>query len=275
MTQELVLAGQLEPALSSAFGEGELNRSSYEEAFARVFAASQALPADKLVHLNVDIKQACVTLVGALPKIVPFRSRLALLPEFELACVDQFPLLLRATMSAESTYDTTCSEPRRAAELAEQARKWCRLFGQDVGTMVMRGLLPAEQLDRLKAQTSYVHLAFKLLGLTALYRTNWAKLSGYTTLKPEELEHTQALGEALTEATARLPERHQAIREANDQRRRNFTLLARAYDQVRAGVHYLRWREGDAESIAPSLYQGRGGSRRKQREPASDGFAQQ
>ncbi|WP_438004954.1 hypothetical protein [Sorangium sp. So ce321] len=32
-----------------------------------------------------------------------------------------------------------------------------------------------------------------------------------------------------------------------------------AYDQTRRAVSYLRWNEGDAETIAPSLYKGRGG----------------
>jgi hypothetical protein len=32
-----------------------------------------------------------------------------------------------------------------------------------------------------------------------------------------------------------------------------------AYDQTRRAVAYLRWNEGDADAIAPSLYKGRGG----------------
>ncbi len=42
-------------------------------------------------------------------------------------------------------------------------------------------------------------------------------------------------------------------------RARAFTLFSRAYDQVRRAVNVLRWDEGDADSIAPSLYAGRGG----------------
>ncbi|WP_437293039.1 hypothetical protein [Sorangium sp. So ce426] len=32
-----------------------------------------------------------------------------------------------------------------------------------------------------------------------------------------------------------------------------------AYDQTRRAIAYLRWNEGDADTIAPSLYKGRGG----------------
>jgi len=56
--------------------------------------------------------------------------------------------------------------------------------------------------------------------------------------------------------------------EAADVRRRADTLFVRAYDEVRRIVAYLRWHEGDADSIAPSLYAKRKASRRRRKEPA-------
>jgi hypothetical protein len=47
--------------------------------------------------------------------------------------------------------------------------------------------------------------------------------------------------------------------EAADRRARAFTLFVDAYDQTRRAVTYLRWKEDDVETIAPSLYKGRGG----------------
>jgi len=45
-------------------------------------------------------------------------------------------------------------------------------------------------------------------------------------------------------------------------------LVVNTYDEVRRAVHYLRWREGDAEEIAPSLYSGR--RRRSKRDEDSE-----
>jgi hypothetical protein len=45
-------------------------------------------------------------------------------------------------------------------------------------------------------------------------------------------------------------------------RQKAFTLFVRAYDEARRAVQYLRAKAGDADSIAPSLYQGRAGRRR-------------
>ena len=46
-----------------------------------------------------------------------------------------------------------------------------------------------------------------------------------------------------------------------------FTLFINAYDEVRAAITYIRRKQGDAESIAPSLYAGRTVSKKK---PADD-----
>ena len=46
---------------------------------------------------------------------------------------------------------------------------------------------------------------------------------------------------------------------ANDERQRAFTLLARAYDEARRAVSFIRWHEEDADTFLPSLYAGRGG----------------
>jgi hypothetical protein len=55
------------------------------------------------------------------------------------------------------------------------------------------------------------------------------------------------------------------VAEATDQRLRAFTLMLRTYEEARAAIGYLRRREEDAESIAPTLYPGKG--KRRSSEP--------
>jgi hypothetical protein len=58
------------------------------------------------------------------------------------------------------------------------------------------------------------------------------------------------------------------VAEVAQQRQRNFTLFVKAYDEVRRAVSFLRWKEGDLDRIAPSLYSGRGNSNvRPKQEP--------
>ena len=51
-------------------------------------------------------------------------------------------------------------------------------------------------------------------------------------------------------------------------RQRAFTLFARRYDELRRVVTYLRWHQGDADRIAPSLYRRRHKRRSKPRPPS-------
>jgi hypothetical protein len=174
-----------------------------------------------------------------------------------------------ATLYAEAHYMGVSRGPARVAELAKQARSWRALLLQDMALMVTRRLLPVEKHAQLKIQACHKDLPFLLLAVTQVYRDAWPKLSDYTSVSPQELDEASRIAEEFSLAFARSTERNAGLSEANDQRRRNFTLLAQAYDQVRRGLSYLRWSEGDTDEIAPSLYRGRGGSRRKSKSPAA------
>ena len=49
------------------------------------------------------------------------------------------------------------------------------------------------------------------------------------------------------------------VADAADDRQRAFTLLVKAYDQVRRAATFVRWENDDVEKYAPSLWAGRGG----------------
>jgi hypothetical protein len=263
MTGNLILPSESGRSLAVVGALATPHITNPREAFAWALAASRALPASELAPLNVDIKLAPCIVLGALPKILTFRARLASLADFNLAHVDTLAWHAQATMQAEVHYMGACSGPAHVAELAKQARTWRFLLLQDMAIMVTRGLLSAKKHAELKLQAGYKDLPFLLMALTLLYRNEWPKLSAYTTVRERELDEATTTAEQLSFAYASRADRNIAVNAANDRRRRNFTLLAQAYDQVRRGLSYLRWNEGDLEEIAPSLYRGRGGSRRK------------
>ena len=47
----------------------------------------------------------------------------------------------------------------------------------------------------------------------------------------------------------------------------SFTLFANSYDQLRRAVTYLRWEQGDADAILPSLWARSGAGRPAKGEP--------
>ena len=89
-----------------------------------------------------------------------------------------------------------------------------------------------------------------------------AKIEHKTAATAEEVHRAGDLGPLLLAALGVREHGTTATpAEAADRKVRAFTLFTTAYDQVRRAVTYLRWNEGDGDSLAPSLYKGRGGSR--------------
>jgi hypothetical protein len=99
--------------------------------------------------------------------------------------------------------------------------------------------------------------------LTMVLHENWAKVAGKCGATAEEVEHAAKLAIHLQRTVGERERREPAAASPADLRARSYTLFVRAYDDVRRAIIYLRWHEGDADSIAPSLFAGRGGSRRK------------
>jgi hypothetical protein len=82
-----------------------------------------------------------------------------------------------------------------------------------------------------------------------------------------ELDQAESIGEQLVNAVGTREQAPAVAAEVTQQRQRMFTLFLNSYDQVRRAVTYLRWNEGDIDTVAPSLYAGRA-ARKKPDEPA-------
>ena len=86
----------------------------------------------------------------------------------------------------------------------------------------------------------------------------WAAVQSRSGVLRAELTRADELYHQIEAAFAQRGAATATSASASNLRQRAFTLFARAYDEARRAVAYLRWHEGDAEQIAPSLYAGRG-----------------
>jgi hypothetical protein len=136
------------------------------------------------------------------------------------------------------------------------------LLLSDATALAKRGVLDAQKLRELKGGPGYKNIAFDLLTLVAMFRDKWSVLEGKTLIQPKELKDAQMLADRLISAVG---EREQTPAQAieAERRQRAFSLFVKAYDQARRAISYLRWEQGDVDSIAPSLYSGRGNVKRR------------
>src|SRR5262249_15280667 len=110
-----------------------------------------------------------------------------------------------------------------------------------------------------KGYFGYKNVAFELVDYANLLKRSWPAIAGKTALTPQEISDAKNLGMRLVHAAGLREQAPLLAAEAAKIRAQALVLLIRAYDEVRRAVIFLRWKEGDADSIAPSLYAGRGG----------------
>jgi hypothetical protein len=130
-------------------------------------------------------------------------------------------------------------------------------FHSDASALVRRGLLDGERVDKLRGGNGHRMLAFDVIGLVDLFLESWERIQGKAALEVKELEEARAKGNRLIAAVG-LRDQAPAVRHATAlTRQKAYTLLVRAYDETRHGIAFVRRREGDVDTITPSLYAGR------------------
>src|SRR5882724_5821912 len=69
----------------------------YREAYQRAAPSAEALRAEELITINIDVPTAVTTAVGALPQIMTFRDKAAALSGFDVSTFDQLETYTMAT----------------------------------------------------------------------------------------------------------------------------------------------------------------------------------
>ena len=126
-----------------------------------------------------------------------------------------------------------------------------------------RGLIDGARLKELKGPQGHRNLAFDLLALVAMMREKWTELQGRTGIQAQELDTAEVLGDRVISGVGAREQGPAVVVAAADKRQRAFSLFVKAYDQARRAICFLRWDHGDMDTVAPSLYAGRGGSKRR------------
>ncbi|WP_437516454.1 hypothetical protein [Sorangium sp. So ce1099] len=230
-------------------------------AFDKALAEIEALSPDRLIPVNLDVPRVVSQVLGVSPGLLGLRPAIAEhLPTFEIALLDRLETYALAAWYAHLlSLSSGDVESALKPLLAEAAPLRENLLG-DAEALARRGLLDAEAVADIRAGQGYIDTANDLVALSALFSASWSEIAGKTAATEEEVKRAGEVGPQLLAALGvREHGKGPGPTEAADKRARAFALLVRAYDQIRRAVAYLRWDEGDADEIAPSLYKGRTG----------------
>jgi hypothetical protein len=245
------------PADASVSPEEE--SAEFAAAFARVEHEILAVSEDDVLPINVDVPTVVAMVTGSLPELRELRGALAALPAFEVGRFDKLRDYALALAHTHARFRGASGPENRVAELGEEVAELRDILQADATALARRKILDAGQIEKLRGGSGYKNIAFEVAGLVDLFRERWSEIQGRSALQLEELEHAGRKAQELVIAVGVREQGPGTVNAVMLLRQRAFTLLANAYDHVRRGVGYLRWDKNDADSIAPSLYAGRGG----------------
>ena len=230
----------------------------------------KALPKSEVKQINLDTKATISTVLGVLVKLRPFRDQIATLPSCNMVQFDAIERYVGALSQADAYHSIATSPPDDLAEVQAEGAALRDVFYVDAQVQVRRGLISADALDELAGPVGYKNLAADLQSLSTVYLANWDKLAGTTSVKEAEIERAQQISFYLFRVVGQREQSPALVAETADMRARAFTLLTDAYDNARRAIIYLRWHEGDADIICPSLFAGRSNGRVKPADNQSD-----
>jgi len=226
-------------------------RKAYESSLSEICA----VPKEQFVVITLDISEAVTTVLGRLEGIRALGPQMTqALPKFPIDLVDKLETYTLALDHTQILYKTSSAWPVPIKALAKSAIGFREILLADVNALISRDLIGPAALKNLKGVNGYKNIAFDLSALAHILKNNWAKISGRTGVTLEELDKAEVLAEQLQTAVGQHKKVPVSTTETVRHRQAAFTLFIRAYEEVRSSIEYLRRRQGDAESIAPSLY---------------------
>ncbi len=240
----------------------------FAEPYARMLPRILAVPDAELVPVNLDITSAVATTLGALPEIRALRPRIVEeLPRFDLTDFDQLQDIASALSHAHTQYVTACTPPDDLQDLYTEGLGLRDNLRGDAEQLARRGLVNGQALREVTAGNGYKNLARDLQVLVSVLRERWVAIEGRCAVDHAELDRAESVAGRILQLVGLREQGPAVATAATETRLRAFTLFWKTYDDVRRAVSYLRWREGDADAVVPSLYAGRGGRRRIAEEP--------
>ncbi|HEU4409176.1 MAG TPA: hypothetical protein VFS43_28215 [Polyangiaceae bacterium] len=233
-------------------------------AYVRIEDAIDAMTDKEVGVVRQYITLAVAIVFGALPNIGAYLPAMRkATPELDFDELDRLPDYVQALYYLHLM---TMSPEEAAADLSVLLAEAGPLRGRLLSAaemMVTFGHFSAERVANIRSGTGHIDTAEDLGSLVRLFREAGPELTAKTPVSEAMLERAgelsfqivAALGRRKVGSDGSAPSR--LVRD----KARVFRLVARTYDQARRGLSFLRWKEGDVDSLAPSIFAGRRRSR--------------
>ena len=227
-------------------------------AYAKVEPEFTKLLPEQLIRVSLDITKAASMAIGAIPAITSFRADiLSAVPQFPIEKLDRLEEYALAAFYAHILSLPPGSDGSPAAPLLEEAGPLRETLLFAAQALAKKGYFEEGRVADIRSGTGHFDTSNDLASLARLYREKWSVVEHRTAVEKAEVDRADTLSTELVVALgARLQPNGEPVTvgQAAENRTRAFTLFMNAYDTCRKAISFLRWDQGDAEQIAPSLF---------------------
>lgn len=230
---------------------------SYAERMRRAYdkheARFLAMPASDLLTINIDVPAVFTLSLAKLAQLGPLYAEVRTLRRLDQELVGHVEEYLLALGQAHARYGALLL-PR--SKLSADFKVLLKARGDLAGSLrelARHGLLGGSRAHQFKWPTSRRNVVFDVLGMVGTFRAHWHEVQHRTPVTEQALQEAEEHAQRVLSSLGTRPSKDVLAR-ARHIRMAALTLFARAWDQLRRGVHYLRWMEGDADTLTPSIY---------------------
>lgn len=229
-----------------------------DDAYVRVKPELAKLAPEDLLQVNLEVSAALQTILGVLPEVKRLREQIAKeLPSFDLSSFDRLEDYALAFGVTQTAFLIATQPQGDLQALTEEAVKLRETLATDAQALARRSLIDGGQLVGLRGANGYKNIAQDLLILSKVMQDAWPNIQGKSATTTEDLKTASQMSTRLSRIVGLREQGPAQLAAVTDQRLRAFTLVLRTYEDARRAVNYLRARQGDADTIIPSLYPGR------------------
>ena len=249
------------PSIASTPTLEALIANGATRAFESVRAEIAAVPAEALHPINLDIPRAARRGLVVAERLVPLFPQLSTMGHLDFAKVEKLPTYALALLCAHEQAELPDERAVPLAKLLAEAVPLRADLLQTAEMLAHFGLVSSERVAFIRSGHGHADTAADLQALGVLLGDAWPTIKDKVAITRAQIERAAPLSAQLQRAIGVRESGTDPLMERTDPRHvraQAFTLFMRAYDECRRGVSHLRWHEGDAAEIVPSLYPRRG-----------------
>lgn len=227
------------------------NLEEAHRASERLAREIDAVPEDALTPQNVEMVTALSIAMSVNPVLQTYRPAMVEMPGFQPRWIDSMSDYARATWFL---YVNNFPQTESPSQLEEQLPPLRSKLMTWAIPLAQAGIFSQTTIDKIREGTGPRDAAGDVVALVTLYRSHWDQVRNMCGVTEEDLDRASRIAPAVFAAVARretepaTPPAQSALR-----LRKSWTLLDRAYTQCRRALGYIRYFEGDVDTLLPSL----------------------